>query len=79
MASIIYWNLRTQSYIKTSNNDVWRTGGKLGSKLALSANGDTLAVGAVGDDSAASGVNPLPGNDCEASSTINCLKSAGAV
>ncbi|MEW8000990.1 MAG: FG-GAP repeat protein [Candidatus Thiodiazotropha endolucinida] len=45
---------RQQAYIKSSNSD--REDG-FGGSLALSSNGDVLAVGALGEDSAATGVN----------------------
>lgn len=43
-----------QAYIKASNTGA---GDDFGASVALSANGNTLAVGAVGEDSAATGIN----------------------
>ncbi|MCG8489156.1 MAG: FG-GAP repeat protein [Chromatiales bacterium] len=45
---------RQQAYIKASNTD---TDDRFGTSLALSADGSTLAVGAPGEQSAATGVN----------------------
>jgi FG-GAP repeat len=69
-----------QAYIKSSNTGEKTVGEELvgggdgdqfGFSLALSADGDTLAVGAVGEDSTATGIN---GNQ-----TDNAAVSAGAV
>jgi hypothetical protein len=57
-----------QAYIKASNTDA---GDQFGSAVALSANGSTLAVGAVRESGAATGVN---GNQAS-----NSAFSAGAV
>jgi hypothetical protein len=43
-----------QAYVKASNTGA---GDDFGAAVALSANGNTLAVGAVGEDSAATGIN----------------------
>ena len=43
-----------QAYVKASNAD---SGDNFGSSLSLSADGNTLAVGAAGEDSSATGVN----------------------
>jgi len=43
-----------QAYLKTSDTS---DGDRLGEAVALSASGDTLAVGAVGEDSSATGVD----------------------
>ena len=43
-----------QAYIKASNTD---SGDSFGESIALSADGNTLAVGAVNEDSSASGIN----------------------
>ena len=47
-----FW--QQQAYIKASNTGA---GDDFGASVALSANGNTLAVGAVGEDSAATGIN----------------------
>lgn len=49
-----------QAYIKASNTDA---GDKFGSSLALSATGDILAVGAILEDSADTGINGDEHND----------------
>ena len=49
-----------QAYVKASNTD---QSDQFGEAVSLSANGDTLAVGAIGEDSAASGVNGSQVND----------------
>jgi hypothetical protein len=59
---------RQQAYIKSSNSD--REDG-FGASLALSSNGDVLAVGALGEDSAATGVN--------GDQTDNSSENSGAV
>ena len=56
-----------QAYIKASNTGTDRFGGE----VALSADGNTLAVGASGEASAARGIN---GNEND-----NSMESAGAV
>ena len=48
-----------------------------GSSVALSSNGNTLAVGANGENSPATGVNGNPANDCNGAQT-NCAMSSGA-
>lgn len=59
---------RQQAYIKASNTGA---GDDFGASVALSANGNTLAVGAVGEDSAATGINGDEGD--------NSAEYAGAV
>ena len=48
-----------QAYVKASNTD---GGDEFGSSVALSADGNTLAVGAALEDGAGTGVNPTPNN-----------------
>ncbi len=60
-------NWTQQAYVKASNSG-W--GDEFGSAVALSSNGNTLAVGAVGEDSSASGIDG-DGNN-------NMLRSPGA-
>jgi hypothetical protein len=57
-----------QAYVKASNPDV---GDNFGYRVALSADGSTLAVGAPNEDSSATGVNADPTN--------NAAPQAGAV
>ena len=57
-----------QAYIKASNTDAYEF---FGERVALSADGNTLAVGAYAEDSAATGIN---GDDSD-----NTAKDAGAV
>ncbi|MEW8086975.1 MAG: FG-GAP repeat protein [Candidatus Thiodiazotropha endolucinida] len=59
---------RQQAYIKSSNSDMEDD---FGGSLALSSNGDVLAVGALSEDSAAIGVN---GNQAD-----NSAEDSGAV
>ncbi|MBI3775479.1 MAG: hypothetical protein HY273_07995 [Gammaproteobacteria bacterium] len=65
--------LDTIGYVKASNTGVLD---QLGSSVALSADGNTLAVGAPGEDSAAA-ENPLDG--CAPVNSFNCAKDSGAV
>ncbi len=63
-----------QAYLKASNAEA---GDNFGYDLALSADGNTLAVGAIGEDSNASApVNNLPGDAAESD---NSSDGAGAV
>jgi len=57
-----------QAYIKASNTGA---GDRFGASVALSSDGNTLAVGAIGEDSSAAGIN--------VSQTDNAAASAGAV
>jgi len=54
-------NMAQEAYIKASNTDCcgapFTTGDRFGRSVALSADGNTLAVGALQEDSAATGVN----------------------
>ncbi len=59
-----------QAYVKASNTD---GGDQFGASVALSADGNTLAVGATGEDSNAIGINGSEGND------IATAESSGAV
>ncbi len=58
----------TQTYVKASNTEA---GDFFGSAVALSSDGNTLAVGAIGEDSNATSIN---GNQAD-----NSTRSAGAV
>ncbi len=59
-----------QAYVKASNAEA---NDQFGTAISLSANGDTLAVGAVGEDSSATDINDNDGQ------TDNTADSAGAV
>jgi trimeric autotransporter adhesin len=56
-----------QAYVKASNTDVFDF---FGSSLALSADGHTLAVGATGEDSAATGVGGPHNNNAQDSGAV---------
>ncbi len=60
-----------QAYVKASNTGEKADGDQFGFSLALSGDGNTLAGGAISEDSAASGIN---GNQAD-----NSADSAGAV
>jgi len=64
-----------QAYVKASNtgaNDYF------GIALALSADGNTLAVGALYESSAATGISGNQVDDCGAATPINCADVSGA-
>ena len=63
-------NWEQQAYIKASNTDA---SDRFGNSVSLSADGNTLAVGAFGERSSAKGINP--GSDAE---LINNIHNAGA-
>jgi len=65
------WN--QEAYIKASNTLI---GHEFGWSVALS--GETLAVGAPGEESAATGIEGLQVSDCDAGS-LNCAARSGAV
>jgi hypothetical protein len=60
-----------QAYVKASNTGEKEEGDQFGYSIALSSDGNTLAVGAIAEDSAATGIN---GNQ-----TDNSADGAGAV
>lgn len=60
-----------QAYVKASNTGEKSDGDQFGYSIALSGDGNTLAAGAISEDSAASGIN---GNQAD-----NSADSAGAV
>ncbi len=60
-----------QAYVKASNTGEKEEGDQFGYSIALSSDGNTLAVGAIAEDSAASGIN---GNQAD-----NSADGAGAV
>ena len=65
-----------QAYVKASN-----TGASdyFGLSVALSADGNTLAVGAVGEASAATGVGGNQIDGCATTPATNCAQGSGAV
>ncbi len=65
-----------QAYVKASNSGA---NDGFGSSVALSADGLTLAVGAPGEDSAATGIGGKQSDDCTATSRLNCATNSGAV
>lgn len=64
-----------QAYIKASNT---KAGDHFGYDVYLSDDGSTLAVGADGEDSAATGIDGNQTDDCGASE-LNCALDSGAV
>src|SRR5204863_14635 len=60
-----------QAYVKASNTGETDEGDEFGYAISLSGDGNTLAVGAIGEDSAAKGIN---GNQAD-----NSANEAGAV
>ena len=62
---------RQEAYVKASNTGEPEDGDNFGYVLSLSADGDTLAVGATGEDGASVGVNGYPSD--------NSARGAGAV
>ena len=65
-----------QSYIKASNTD---EDDRFGQSIALSADGNTLAVGAVRESSSATGTCAPGESDCDFAQTINSIAHSGAV
>jgi hypothetical protein len=65
-----------QAYIKAANAGA---GDGFGRSLALAADGNTLAVGAFGEDSAATGIDNNGTDDCAAATPVNCAADSGAV
>ena len=67
---------QTPAYVKASNTGA---SDAFGSSVALSADGNTLAVGASQEDSAATGVGGAQADDCVAVTPVNCANGSGAV
>ena len=65
-----------QAYLKASNT---KSLDLFGYALALSGDGDTLAVGSPGEGSAATGVDGNEVYDCIAGVPVNCAAGSGAV
>jgi len=63
-------------YIKASNTS---TADSFGVSLGISQDGNTLAVAAPGEDSAAPGINGNQVNDCARAVPINCAGGSGAI
>ena len=64
------------SYIKAPNTD---DNDAFGTAVALSGNGESLAIGAPMENSGASGVNGNQVDDCGATPAANCEPKSGAV
>lgn len=65
-----------QVYVKASNTE---TNDAFGSAIYLSGDGNTLAVGATGEDSGATGSGGDEADDCNATPELNCAANSGAV
>ena len=66
-----------QAYIKASNSD---SGDILGLDVSLSGDGNTLAVGATGEDSASTGVNGVQNNNsASASGAVYVFRRSGGI
>ncbi|HET7204181.1 MAG TPA: Calx-beta domain-containing protein [Steroidobacteraceae bacterium] len=63
-------------YLKASNPG---EGHQFGNSIALSDDGNTLAVGAPFENSAASGIDGNQVEDCASTAPVNCAPSSGAV
>lgn len=66
----------TPVYVKASNTG---DSDAFGSAIALSADGNTLAVSAPFEDTAATGIGGNPVSDCGSGLAANCATSSGAV
>lgn len=64
-----------QAYIKASNA---QQGDEFGFSVALSTDGNTLAVGAPNEDSAAASINGTETETCGGAMPINCAPASGA-
>jgi len=64
------------AYLKAPDNGY---GDRFGWSVSLSANSTILAVGAVWEDSAATGVGGIPQDDCGSAKSQNCASNSGAV
>jgi hypothetical protein len=65
-----------QAYVKASNTNA---GDNFGWSVALSGDGNALAVGAYLENSAATGIDGNQTNDCGVASPFNCAADSGAV
>lgn len=81
-AGAVYVFVRTagtwtqERYLKASNV---KTGDWFGRSLSLSSNGNTLAIGATMEDSAAQNVGGNQTSDCGVAMPVNCAVDSGAV
>ncbi|MBI3777099.1 MAG: integrin [Gammaproteobacteria bacterium] len=66
---------KQQAYIKASNAGA---GDHFGIALALSRDGNTLVVGAPEEDSAATGIDNNPNDECSVAIPVNCATDSGA-
>jgi hypothetical protein len=62
-------------YVKASNTQAFQL---FGSSIALSQDGNTLAAGAPGEGSAATGIDGNQVDDCDTTSPVNCAFDSGA-
>jgi trimeric autotransporter adhesin len=69
------WHPRSSAYIKASNT---RADAQFGYAIALSGDGNTLAVGAVGEDSTTKGVNGVPKGHAEYTGAVYLYTRATA-
>ena len=65
-----------QAYVKASNTGA---GDAFGAAVALSGDGNTLAVGARSEDSPAMGIGGNQTDDCGVAVPVNCASESGAV
>jgi hypothetical protein len=65
-------------YLKASNTDPTDPS-NFGDAVAISGDGNTLAIGAPGDNSAATGIDGNQAADCSSSAPANCAQNSGAV
>jgi len=65
-----------QAYVKASNTGF---GDNFGTSVALSSDGNALAVGAPFEGSAATGIGGSQANDCSAPNPFSCAAGSGAV
>jgi hypothetical protein len=64
-----------QAYVKASNTGA---GDNFGMSVSLSGDGNTLAVGAAAEDSAAAGIGGNQSADCGVVTPVNCALNSGA-
>src|SRR5690606_15388161 len=63
-------------YLKASNTHDYAY---FGFSMAMSADGNVLAVGAISENGSATGVGGTASTDCEAAAPVNCSYDSGAV
>lgn len=74
--SVLAEMINTIGYVKASNTE---QNDYFGVSIALSADGNTLAVGASNENSAATGIDGNSLDDCITASPVNCARYSGAV